>query len=101
MKRLAHAPLHHKCGCRTWPVRIVAGAACLVGGALILLADRRLLTLGSVLNPPVIAAYVAATIKGHAAVHGLSLAGKAAQVALEVPLRWLVTRPSESAGESG
>ena len=83
------------------PVRIVAGAAYLVGGALILLADRRLLLLGAVLNPLVVAVYVAAVIKGHAAVDRLSLTGKAAQVALEVLLLWLVVRPSESTGELG
>jgi hypothetical protein len=83
------------------PVRIAAGVAYLVGGALILVADRRLLTLGAVLNPLVMAAYLAAAIKGHAAVDGLSLTGKAAQVALEVLLLWLVARPAESAVDLG
>ena len=83
------------------PVRIVAGAAYLVGGALILLADRRLLILGAVLNPLVMAAYVGAAIKGHAAVDRLSLTGKAAQLALEVLLLWFVVRPPESAVELG
>ena len=83
------------------PVRIAAGVAYLVGGALIVVADRRLLTLGAVLNPLVMAAYLAAAVKGHAAVDGLSLTGKAAQVALEVLLLWLVARPAGSAVDLG
>ena len=83
------------------PVMLLASAAYLVGGSLILLADRRLLLLGAVLNPLVLAAYVAAAVKGHAAVDRLSLSGKAAQVALEVLLVWLILRPTELSGELG
>ncbi len=83
------------------PVLVVAGLAYLVGGVLILQADRRLLVLGAILNPLVLLAYTAAAIKGHAAVDGLSLTGKAAQIGLEVALVWLILRPTEAAGELG
>ena len=78
------------------PVLVVAGLAYLVGGVLILQADRRLLILGAILNPLVLVAYTAAAIKGHAAVDGLSLTGKTAQVALEVMLLWLIVEPIEA-----
>ena len=77
------------------PVLAVAGLAYLVGGGLVGLDDRRLLTLGAVLNPLVLLAYAVAAIKGHAAVDGLSLTSKAAQVGLELALLWLVLRPAE------
>ncbi len=83
------------------PVLVVAALAYLVGGGLILLGDRRLLILGAVLNPLVLLAYTVAAIKGHAAVDGLSLTSKAAQIGLEVALLWLVLHPSESAGTLG
>ncbi len=83
------------------PVLVVAALAYLVGAGLIRLDDRRLLVLGAVLNPLVLLAFTVAAIKGHAAVDGLSLTGKAAQVGLEVALLWLVLRPSESAGALG
>ena len=83
------------------PVLVVAGLAYLVGGGLILLADRRLLILGAILNPLVLVAYTGAAIKGHAAVDGLSLSSKAAQIGLEVALLWLILQPSQSAGELG
>ena len=83
------------------PVLVVAGLAYLVGGGLILLGDRRLLVLGAVLNPLVLLAYTVAAIKGHAAVDGLSLTSKAAQVGLEVALLWLVLQPSEAAAKLG
>ncbi len=83
------------------PVLVVAGLAYLVGGVLILLADRRLLVLGAILNPLVLLAYTGAAIKGHAAIDGLSLTSKAAQIGLEVALLWLILRPTESAGELG
>ncbi len=60
------------------PVLVVAGLAYLVGGVLILQADRRLLVLGAILNPLVLVAYTVAATKGHAAVDGLSLTSKAA-----------------------
>ena len=72
------------------PVVVAAGAAYLVGAVLILLADRRLLVLGAVLNPLVMAAYVAAAAKGRAAIDRLSLTGKSAQLALQAVLLWLV-----------
>ena len=83
------------------PVLVVAALAYLVGGGLILLADRRLLLLGAVLNPLVLVAYTIAAIKGHATVDGLSLTSKAAQIGLEVLLVWLVLRPTEATGELG
>ncbi len=83
------------------PVLVVAALAYLVGGVLILLGDRRLLILGAVLNPLVLLAYTVAAIKGHAAVDGLSLTSKAAQIGLEVALLWLILRPTEPAGELG
>ena len=46
------------------PVMVAAGLAYLVGAALILGSDRRLLILGAVLNPLVFAAYVAAAVGG-------------------------------------
>ena len=83
------------------PVLVVAALAYLVGGGLILLGDRRLLILGAVLNPLVLLAYTIAAIKGHAAVDGLSLTSKAAQIGLEVALLWLILRPTEPAVELG
>ncbi len=83
------------------PVLVVAGLAYLVGGGLVLLADRRLLVLGAILNPLVLLAYTGAAIKGHAAVDGLSLTSKAAQIGLEVALLWLILRPIETGGELG
>ena len=80
------------------PVLVVAALAYLVGGGLILLGDRRLLILGAVLNPLVLVVYTVAAIKGHAAVDGLSLTSKAAQIGLEVALLWLVLRATEPAG---
>ncbi|MDP9469503.1 MAG: hypothetical protein M3Q71_02390 [Chloroflexota bacterium] len=83
------------------PVLVVAGLAYLVGAALIQLDDRRLLILGAVLNPLVLLAYTVAAIKGHAAVDGLSLTSKAAQIGLEVVLLWLILQPSRPAGDLG
>ena len=77
------------------PVLIVAGLAYLVGAVLVPLDSRRLLTLGAVLNPLVLLAYAVAAIKGHAAVDGLSLTSKAAQIGLEAALLWLLLRPTE------
>ena len=83
------------------PVLAVAALAYLVGGALVLLGERRLLVLGAVLNPLVLLAYTVAAIKGHATVDGLSLTSKAAQIGLEVALLWLILRPTAPAGELG
>lgn len=83
------------------PVLVVAGLAYLVGAALIGLDDRRLLILGAVLNPLVLLAYTIAAVKGHAAVDGLSLTSKAAQIGLEVALLWLILKPSQPAGDLG
>ena len=83
------------------PVLVVAALAYLVGGGLILLADRRLLILGAAVNPLVLLAYTVAAIKGHATVDGLSLTSKAAQIGLEAALLWLILRPTEPAGELG
>ncbi len=78
------------------PVVVIAGLAYVIGGGLILLGDRRLLTLGAILNPLVLVAYTVAAIKGHAAVDGLSLSSKAAQIGLEVLLLWLLIRPGDA-----
>ena len=83
------------------PVLVVAALAYLVGGGLILLGDRRLLVLGAVLNPLVLAAYIVAASKGHAALDGLTLTGKVAQVGLEVALLWLILRPAETSSALG
>ncbi len=80
---------------------VVAGLAYLVGTGLIELDDRRLLILGAVLNPLVLLAYTVAAVKGHAAVDGLSLTSKAAQIGLEVALLWLILKPSQPAAELG
>ncbi len=83
------------------PVLVVAGLAYLIGAGLIGLDNRRLLILGAVLNPLVLLAYTIAAIKGHAAVDGLSLTSKAAQIGLEVMLLWLILEPSQPATELG
>ena len=83
------------------PVLVVAGLAYFVGAGLIRLDDRRMLLLGAAVNPLVLLAYTIAAIKGHAAIDGLSLTGKAAQIGLEVALVWLILRPAASAGEVG
>ena len=75
------------------PVVVVAGLAYLVGGVLILLADRRLLMAGAIINPLVLVAYTVAAIKGHAAIDGLSVTSKAAQIGLEVLLLLIVWQP--------
>ena len=75
------------------PVVVVAGLAYLVGGVLILLADHRLLMTGAIINPLVLVAYTVAAIKGHAAIDGLSLTSKVAQIGLEVLLLLLVWQP--------
>lgn len=83
------------------PVLVVAGLAYLIGAGLIGLDNRRLLILGAVLNPLVLLAYTIAAIKGLAAVDGLSLTSKAAQIGLEVMLLWLILEPSQPANELG
>jgi hypothetical protein len=83
------------------PVVVIAGLAYFIGGGLILLADRRLLTVGAIINPLVLVAYTVAAIKGHATVDGLSLTSKAAQVGLEVLLLWLIVQPVSSPVEIG
>lgn len=72
------------------PVMVLAGVAYLVGGALILLADRRLLLAGAVVNTVVLLLFVASAVRGNATVDLFSLSGKAAQVALGVLLVYLV-----------
>lgn len=80
------------------PVVVVAGIAYLVGAGLILVADRRLLTLGAVLNPLVVIVYTVLAIKGHATVDGLSLSSKATQIGLEILLLGLLLGPSNAFG---
>lgn len=75
------------------PVMVAAGVAYLVGGALILRADRRLLTLGAAVNTVVIVLFIASAVRGNATVDGLSLVGKAAQVALGLLLVRLARGP--------
>ena len=81
------------------PVLIVAGLAYLIGGALILLGDRRLLIFGAIVNPLVLVAFAVAARTGHATVDRLSLTSKAAQVVLEVLLLWLIVQPAQGALE--
>ncbi len=78
---------------------IVAGLAYLIGGALILLGDRRLLIFGAIVNPLVLAAFAVAARMGHATVDRLSVTSKVAQVVLEVLLLWLIVQPAQGAIE--
>ena len=80
------------------PVVVVAGMAYLVGAGLILVADRRLLTVGAFLNPLVVMVYTVVAIKGHAEIDGLSLTSKAAQIGLEVLLLGLLLGPGNAFG---
>ncbi len=77
------------------PVLVIAGLAYLIGGMLILLGDRRLLIFGAIVNLLVMAAFAVAARMGHATVDRLSLTSKAAQVVLEVLLRWLIVQPAQ------
>jgi hypothetical protein len=70
------------------PVMVLAGVAYLVGGGLILFADRRLLLIGAVVNALVLLLFVASALRGTATIDALSLSGKAAQIALGVLLVW-------------
>lgn len=76
------------------PVMLVAGAAYLVGGALILLNDPRLLVAGAIVNLLVMAAFIVAAALDRATTDKLSLIGKASQVGLEIVLIWLIVRPN-------
>ena len=77
------------------PVLIAAGLAYLIGGLLILLGDRRLLIFGAIVNVLVLSAFTVAARMGRATVDGLSVTSKAAQVALEVLLLWLILQPAQ------
>ncbi len=74
------------------PVMVVAGLAYLVGGGLILLADRRLMLVGAVANGLVLILFTVHVVLGIATVDLLSLSGKVAQVALGVLLVWFVKK---------
>ncbi len=78
------------------PVLIVAGLAYLFGGILIQLGDRRLLMFGAIVNVLVLTAFAIAARRGRATVDGLSVTSKAAQVALEVLLLWLILQPAQA-----
>lgn len=72
------------------PVMLLAGLGYLVGGGLILLADRRLLLAGAVVNVLILLLFVLSALLGNATLDLLSLSGKAAQVVLGVLLLWFV-----------
>ena len=72
------------------PVMVLAGLAYLVGGGLILLADRRLMLAGAVANVLVLLLFVLSALLGNATIDLLSLSGKVAQVVLGVLLVWFV-----------
>ena len=74
------------------PVMVLAGLAYIVGGLLIVLADRRLLLLGTVINTLVLLLFVAAAVRGNSTLDLLSVAQKLAQVALGVLLFWFTLR---------
>lgn len=73
-------------------VMLVAGFAYLVGGVLILVANRRLMLAGAAANVLVLILFLASMIQGNATIDALSLTGKAAQVVLGVLLFWFVKR---------
>ena len=74
------------------PVMVLAGLAYLVGGGLILFADRRLMLVGAVANVLVLLLFVLSALLGNATIDLLSLTGKLAQVVLGVLLVWFVRR---------
>lgn len=74
-------------------VMIMAGAAYVAGGLLILLGDPRLLIAGAIINALVLAAFSGAAVARRATLDGLSLAGKVAQIGLQVVLLLLIVRP--------
>ncbi len=74
------------------PVMLVAGVAYLVGGGLILIANRLLMFLGALVNVVVLGIFVVSVIAGNGTLDGLSLIGKAAQVTLELFLIYFVVR---------
>lgn len=77
------------------PLMLTAGAAYLIGGGLILVAGRGLMLAGAVINALVLILFAVSTIAGNATVDGLSLGGKAAQVALGIFLIYFVVRMNE------
>lgn len=72
------------------PVMLLAGLGYLVGGGLILLADRRLLLAGAVVNVLILLLFVLSALLGNATLDLFSLSGKVAQVVLGVLLVWSV-----------
>ena len=74
------------------PVMVFAGLAYIVGGLLILRADRRLLVAGAVANTLVLLLFLAAALRGNSTIDLLSVSAKAAQVALGLLLVWFTTR---------
>jgi len=68
---------------------LAAGTAYLVGAGLILLADRRLLILGAVLNTLVLLAFLASAVGGNATVDAFTVVTKIVQVTLGLVLIWL------------
>lgn len=77
------------------PVMLTAGAAYLIGGGLILVAGRRLMLTGAVINALVLILFAVSAIAGNATIDGLSLSGKTAQVALGIFLIYFVARMNE------
>ena len=77
------------------PVMVVAGLAYLIGGGLILVADRRLMLAGAAANALVLVLFVVSALRGNATIDSLTLSGKVAQVVLGVLLVWFVKRLSK------
>ena len=74
------------------PVMVVAGFAYLIGGGLILVANRALMLAGAVANALVLLLFVVSAFMGNATIDPLSLSGKTAQVVLGALLVWFVKR---------
>ena len=74
------------------PVMVVAGFAYLIGGGLILVANRALMLAGAVANALVLLLFVVSAFTGNATIDPLSLSGKTAQVVLGALLIWFVKR---------
>lgn len=74
------------------PVMVVAGLAYLIGGGLILVANRRLMLAGAAANALVLVLFLVSALMGNATIDPLTLSGKVAQVVLGVLLVWFVKR---------
>jgi hypothetical protein len=81
-------------------VMLLAGATYLLGGVLILVAERPLLAVGAAANVLVLALFTLSALRGTATLDALSLAGKAAQVVLGILLVWLILEDGRPANDS-